>query len=228
MSLILPGTPAYDKYLMDQVAREQKGLLYPYWRQAKVVTCSTSDATCTIEIGGDTSVDIGGVKFIRHAYRPQVGDWVWVMQNGSSFIIVGMVGEGQSPAPSAWTDQVSVLEGTTSTSYTDLATYGPEIANILLYKDEKVWVEIETLLDCPGGNGHAAVMSFTITGASSLSLFDTNAIQWQATAPGTSSRKTLYTIQNTGLHTFTAKYKAINPSSGNFNQRRINVEIAGT
>ncbi len=230
MTLIKPGSPEYEKLLGQSVQKttdEQRGVLYPYWRQAKVVSVSESDPTCTIELGGDGTVDIGGVKFIRHLYRPQVGDWVWVMQNGSSNIVVGMIGDLQAPRPSGWTDQVNTSENTTSTSYTDLATYGPEIANILLYKDELVWIEVSAIMSNTGGPGHAAAITPVVSGADSLTAFDTNSAQAQDLGAYMVSRRTLWTVTTTGLHTFTAKYKVINPSTGTFANRRINVEVAG-
>jgi hypothetical protein len=91
MSLILPGSRAYKKLLNQSVAKttdEQRGVLYPYLRQALVVAIDASTLSCTIELGGDSTVDIGGVK-VLHDYVPRINDIVWVLQNGTSYLIVG-------------------------------------------------------------------------------------------------------------------------------------------
>ncbi len=90
MTLILPGSPEYKKLLGQSVQKttdEQHGVLYPYWRQAQVVATDPATKTCTIEVGGDTSVDIGGIKAAA-SYVPHVNDMVWLMQNGSSYFVV--------------------------------------------------------------------------------------------------------------------------------------------
>jgi len=63
-------------------------------RQATVTAVAPAANTCTIQLAGDTTVDLAGYAFLG-AYLPRVGDSVWVDQLGDTdWLVVG----AQDPA----------------------------------------------------------------------------------------------------------------------------------
>ncbi len=235
--IAVPGTPAYDKILDQMVAREHEadmGLRSPLWRMATVVAVSNTDPSCSIYLGGDTDTQIDGVKFL-HTYRPRVNDVVWLMQNGSDKIIVGTT--TLPPAQRFFTAQSDGDAYTTSTSYVSTLTgnpsdpTGPQIADIWLYSGQEIWVDLNckmfSITDSPAAVG---LMSFKMSGASSLTTFDTNAVwaeQFSSHGPDSASRCTRVTAGATGLHTFTAWYRKSIGSGGDvhFYRRRMNITV---
>lgn len=139
------------------------------------------------------------------------------------------------------TDVVEGQEGTTSTSFTDLATAGPSVAGVDI-SDAGVALVFTNAGILGGGNSSlnsaGGAMSFAVTGASSVSADLNNSRSLQhgvATGdmgdvgtPSTISRSasmTVVTGLNPGVHTFTAKYRALGSTgaTGLFNQRSLAV-----
>ena len=90
--IALPGTPAYEKILDQMVQRDQvlnTGLRYPLFRQGLVVAVNSSQPLVSVQLNGDTTVQIDNVKVLSGGYRPKVNDVVWLLQNGSDMIVMG-------------------------------------------------------------------------------------------------------------------------------------------
>lgn len=109
-SVILPGTPEYEKTLATAAQQLPGGQLYPYLRQGKVTAVDKVNRLATVQIGGDTSTDIAGVRY-QYGYFPQANDDIWLLQNGSSRQIIGSLND-TTGAPKA--RMQSILEQDTS------------------------------------------------------------------------------------------------------------------
>ncbi|GAA1431921.1 hypothetical protein GCM10009601_51950 [Streptomyces thermospinosisporus] len=115
------------------------------------------------------------------------------------------------------TASVLVSETTTSTSYDDLATHGPEVS-------------VETgafalvIVHCSAENSGAgsARMSYEISGATSDSPADNRGVGVFGVAGVnvTASAVALHRALTPGTNTFTAKYR-VSSGTGTFNSRRI-------
>lgn len=140
------------------------------------------------------------------------------------------------------TAQVLTQEGTTTTSYADLATAGPTVT-ALIGQSRRCKVTITAQLNYSTQTYNSFVggaMGFEVSGQTSIAANDDNALMsrlWHAIpgAAGTTgvqqkfkaSYQVLLTGLNPGIHTFTAKYKSLaisNPDGCSFEDRRIWVE----
>jgi hypothetical protein len=129
------------------------------------------------------------------------------------------------PYADAVTADVTTLQTTTSTTYTDLATVGPT-AVISLVAGQQADVRIYARLIHSAGAGAASRASFAVSGASTLSALDANSMLSDATttAGWTCAMGTIFTATGTGSHTFTMKYKAVVSGTATFLERRIIVK----
>ncbi|OII61223.1 hypothetical protein BJP40_06765 [Streptomyces sp. CC53] len=116
--------------------------------------------------------------------------------------------------------RVSAGESTSSTSYVDLATTGPEVtvttgssAIVLIYSQLRNTVE-----------DSGSMMSFAISGATSRSALDTTAILHRGNANQSQrfSAFDMITDLTPGSNTFTAKYR-VTADTGTFGDRMIAV-----
>ncbi len=73
----------------------------------------------------------------------------------------------------------------------------------------------------PGGAGSSAFMSFAVSGASTVSAADADSCETLSPNSLQQSRMSLYTATATGTHTFTAKYKVVGSTTGEYFNRRI-------
>lgn len=224
-----PGTPAYEKILEQMVSREQeidRGLHSPQWRQATVVAISNAEPSVSIYLGGDTDTQIDGVKFL-HTYRPRVNDQVWIMQNGSDLVIVGTT--TLPPAQGIYTSTVDSDLTTGSTTYVDLS--GPSLSNIWFYAGQEFKVEL-IVTTFTVSTDNSGLMTFDMSGASTLAKFDTNAAWTTASSNSTGynkvgHRSTRVTAGATGLHNFKCWYREGLPGGGSitFSRSRMIIHI---
>lgn len=118
---------------------------------------------------------------------------------------------------------VQTSQSTTSASYTDLATGGPAVT-VLTGTKAIVTVGAQILSSL---SGHAAMMSFAVSGATTLAAADANAAQYQAwanNAYGQLSFQVYLTGLTAGSNTFTAKYRSDNAAAtAQFAYRYISV-----
>lgn len=118
---------------------------------------------------------------------------------------------------------VEATEQTTSTSYTDLTTVGPQVSIDVGQTGEIVVNMYAALANLTANN--ATFMSFAITGATTRAAADNFALAW---TPGTNGRGARYGAAihvfalNPGIHTVTAKYR-VSGGTGDYTNRRITV-----
>lgn len=123
--------------------------------------------------------------------------------------------------------QPTVTESTTSTAYTDLPSYGPVIFNVLLNAGQRCLVYISARQDLSASS--ASYMSFSVSGASALAASDDNSTDSNffstTQTNATASRCAVFVATNTGLHTFTAKYRVGAPGvTASFTRRMMLVK----
>jgi hypothetical protein len=117
---------------------------------------------------------------------------------------------------------VATSQGTTSTTYTDLTTTGPEVV-------ATTGTDAIVIIGGGASNGTAGSgfrMSYAVSGASTVSADDARA--WGAVSSAASDvmrSGMLFAVGGltAGSNTFTAKYRAITSGTATFQDRRITV-----
>jgi hypothetical protein len=146
----------------------------------------------------------------------QVGQYVRVEMVGDSPVIVDVVGARQAPVQS----DAAATVNTTSTSYVTLGSSTPAVT-LDLVAGQTVLVTISARMAHDLGAGHAAVMSYSVSGVDVQSAADADSIEENHTVGSTGQRTSLYTAASTGSHTFTGRYKQVNGGTATFVDRRI-------
>jgi hypothetical protein len=120
---------------------------------------------------------------------------------------------------------VITSQTTTSTGYTDLATVGPQVS-LTMVAGQKASVHISARIKHSAAGGQSALMSWAVTGATSVAASDNWAIESADTTTGgiTLSRSGMFTAGNTGSHTVTAKYQVQAGGTGTYFNRYIQVK----
>jgi hypothetical protein len=128
-----------------------------------------------------------------------------------------------SSIPANAVARVAANQSTTSTSYTDLATSGPEVT---VTTGTRALV-IVTATSSHEGTGGEAFMAYDVSGATTVSATDNTCLRFRfysgfrANRASSASAITL----TAGSNTFTAKYKSTDAGGGNvtatFNEREI-------
>lgn len=119
---------------------------------------------------------------------------------------------------------VATLQGTTSVSYTDLATVGPAVT-VTIGSTGKALVGIYAAYSNPSGN--FALMAFAVSGATTVAATDTACLQANVTSDVRNGAVVIQSGLNAGSTTFTAKYKATG-GTANFNGRTLWVTPLGS
>ena len=117
---------------------------------------------------------------------------------------------------------VATSQGTTSTSYTDLATVGPAVT---LATGTKALVVITTSQEASIA-GYNTYTGFAVSGATTIAAADIRGIRLKTGAQ--LSATYLVTTLTAGSNTFTLKYKAESGSTANFLNREIAVIDMGS
>lgn len=120
------------------------------------------------------------------------------------------------------TASVLTQQGTTSTSYTDLATAGPSVT---VTTGTKALVVING--ESFNSTTQASSMSFAVSGATTIAAANDSALLNYGTADMGASQVFLLTSLTAGSNVFTAKYK-VNGGTGTFANRRITVIDMGS
>lgn len=169
-------------------------------------------------------------------YQP--GDTVVVEKRMSQWYILGKVGApGAGAANQIVSARVAVLESTSSTSYTDLTTYGPEVS-VYIGSSRRCLIVLSAYITASATNignylgGHAAVV---VSGASTIAAPAAGFVSELALCPNPGNvgigqtGTAFYLLQasdglNVGVNIFTLKYRSnvASPSCG-FNNRAITV-----
>lgn len=123
--------------------------------------------------------------------------------------------------------EISTSEGTTSTSYTDLATVGPAVT-VTVGASGVVMVIVSCRL-FNGTGGSQSAMSYAISGATSQAASSTKALVFRSDSANQdlrASAMSVHTGLNPGATTFTAKY-LVTSGSGTFAERALAVVPLG-
>lgn len=126
------------------------------------------------------------------------------------------------------TAAVATSQATASASYTDLATAGPAVT---VTTGTKALVAVYADI-YPSASGSYALMSFAVSGATTVAATDSNCVSVLGTAANNPRLAIGATFIITGLtagsNTFTAKYRATGGTNGNFGSRAIAVIDLGS
>lgn len=79
-------------------------------RQGKVTAIASSLASVTVQIAGDTSVSVSGVKYLN-SYSPAVGDAVWIVTDGVDLFVLGALNAVPSGGTNANTAPYALAVG---------------------------------------------------------------------------------------------------------------------
>jgi hypothetical protein len=115
---------------------------------------------------------------------------------------------------------VATAQGTTNTSYTDLATVGPTAA-VHLESGQKCLVTIFSTQAVSATGAVGAFASFATSGAAVTAAADTNGIEVGNANFTPGAKATIITATSTGTLTATMKYRAGGAITATFKERRI-------
>lgn len=124
-----------------------------------------------------------------------------------------------------WGSQfIDTAQFSASTSYTDLASFGPSITATTTSR-------AIVLLSCnmqSTNNSVETFMSVQVSGATTRAASDTNSVSQEANDTGTPSERQFMRVVGfmdltPGVNTFTAKYRSSGASGGTFQRRRLTV-----
>lgn len=126
------------------------------------------------------------------------------------------------------TATVATTQSTSSTTFTDLATVGPEVTHVIP-STGSVKVTLTALLITPDVTFTDAAMSIALSGANTAAAGTYPALRAGSRGLATgvfmdASRAFLITGLTPGSTTFTCKYKMSTANAGNFSARNILVE----
>lgn len=133
--------------------------------------------------------------------------------NASAKVPVDVMGTGATSAT------VATSQTTTSTTYVDLATVGPSVT-VTIGANGLALVAMSGRLN-PGGAGQYALMSYSASGANTITASDNKAVYSKSDDQG-AGWVYLETGLATGSTTFTAKYRVV-AGTGTFTDRRLSV-----
>lgn len=203
------------------------------YRQGVVVAWDPLTAENTINVGG-ALVDDVPVLNTNESLLLQPGDVVGLLTAGSSWCILGrLTVPGTAGAASALdairtqSENVDTFETRTSAIWGDLTTVGPVVTATVGQSGRcLIFISSTITLLVTSGGGEVACQ---ITGATSPPLGDTPpSLAWYGPAGSgpTMTRLVLQEGLNPGVHTFTAKYSAVDLGVGGsvrFGRRNLTV-----
>jgi hypothetical protein len=194
-----------------------------------ILTWDESSGLNTVQINGVAMSNLRTIQSgIGLIYQP--GDTVMVQRKGTQYYIQGKVAApGAGAGAQIVADQVATLETTTSATFTDLATFGPQVT-INIGTSRRALVLVNAMVQVSSSSGFA---SFVVTGASSIAPDNYRSASVGSNATGTifsiSAGTVLLTAAdglNAGSNTFTMKYRRDVFGAGtgaDFATRRITV-----
>ena len=175
--------------------------------QAQAVMTFTTEAARDTAITAPTE---GMTAYLTAPTVPTFTGGCLTIYNGSVWVCV-----------SEQAANVSTFQGTTSATYTDLATVGPSVT---LVTGTAAMISFGATINAPSGqNGH---ISFAVSGATTLAASDTNATFCGGVVGGMVSgvsRTMVISGLTAGTNTFTLKYSSPSTVTANFRNRDIAV-----
>jgi len=162
-----------------------------------------NEATATLTTTGDTLYASGANTLARRA----------IGSTGDVLTVSGGIPTWAAPVssiPVSATAEVTTAQGTTSATYTDLATAGPAVT---LTTGTKALVIVSSFInESSGSGGGNFYASFAVSGATTVAADDKNAVAMYVDSGqgnagrGRASSATLVTL-TAGSNTFTTKYR---------------------
>jgi hypothetical protein len=192
------------------------------FRQGVVVEWNPETAENQILIGGTVMQDLPILNTSEAALLAP-GAVVGVITNGATWFVLGRITIPNTPeAASALqlvsgrfvTDMVATMESTSSGSYGDLATVGPQVTVRVSASGKLLLIlSAATNFNSAAGGTDGGALSFAVTGETSIvagtyPFFDIGGVSGSVVfgRAGTASGAILLTGLNPGEHTVTAKY----------------------
>lgn len=119
------------------------------------------------------------------------------------------------------TDHIATSQSTTTTSWTDLATVGPQVT-VNIGQSGKALVSVYGAI-VASVSGSRSQMSFAVSGATTVAANDSMSLTNRQTFDARIGATFLVTGLNPGANTFTAKYQSQSGNTASFVDRRITV-----
>jgi hypothetical protein len=203
------------------------------YRSGVVIAWNPATGANIVNVGGTDLVDLP-ILNTSEAVLLSPGAVVALISIGDDARTMAILGRltipGTADAASALqalharSASVNAQESTTSGTYTDLATVGPTLEDVLIGQTGRALVTVSALItvDTAKGAGISTgegLMSYDISGATAVAANDVVALvmtinrddtgdNFSVAASNACSRTSLVTGLNPGLHVFTAQYKS--------------------
>jgi hypothetical protein len=211
------------------------------YRQGVIVTFDPATLSNTVAVGGTVLTDLpllGLAEAVTLAPGDVVGLMSVSMGGASTLGILGQyVTPGSVEAAAAisvpsintYSANVATFETRTSATWGDLATVGPVVENVRIGPSGRCLVFVTSNIGIQVTNGAGGEVTYAVSGATTVNPTDTPPPLAVYGAAGTSITSTRLALQeglNAGLHTFTAKYSAVDfgvGGSARFGSRNLTV-----
>lgn len=117
-------------------------------------------------------------------------------------------------------DIIETAETTASTSYTDLATVGPQIT---IETGTRAFVVVNCQI-ANTNSGARNFVGFTVSGETTTAASDNTSLEWMTDAATQRTRNSVYNLVtvNPGINVFTMVYR-VDAGTGTFRRRRLQV-----
>lgn len=231
MAILGPLDPVLTQALASPSGPEDSG-----WHTGIIRNWDESSGVNVVEVNG---VQLFNLKSVQSGIgvRYDVGDNVMILRKQTQYIVMGKITLPGAGAPDQIRyGEVATLQSTASTTFTDLATVGPVINNVVIGSSRRFLLITNGYLTCGGTASNAFIggeMTVNITGASTIPVVATARASWLAqTTPNTGGatqvcRTFVMTSANgvnAGSHTFSAQYRSFFASpTCSFGDRAITV-----
>jgi hypothetical protein len=182
------------------------------------ITAVASATSCSLTLPGETTAR-AGVPVVCPVV-PAVGQLVRVELVADHPVVVDVLGGGRTVVYQA---DVATGQTTASTTYVDLTTTGPTVT-VPMLAGETVLVCVSFRGNNASGAGHAALMSFAVSGANTVAAQDADGAENDDLVTATITRWGTFTGAAAGDNVFTAKYKTIASGTSTFASRRLIVQ----
>lgn len=233
MSILGPLDPVLTQALSSPSGPEDSG-----WHTGIVRSWDELSGVNVVEVNG---IALTNLKSSQTGIGVQysTGDNVLILRKQTQYVVMGLLNlPGTQSANQIRYAEVSTPEATASTTYTDLATVGPTLSNVLIGSARRFLLMVNCRVFVSGTVAANTLvggdMTVNITGASTLAVVGTVSGIWMGNgvANGTGGgghfiRTWVMTSSNginQGLHTFTAQYRSrLAAPTAQFSDRNITV-----
>lgn len=201
--------------------------------QGTIISWDEATGVNTVQLGGTGGPIVSNVRVLSTSNSIMLSptDVVGLLRFQSTYFILGRIqAPGSGAALQIRSAEVAALESTGSTTYTDLATFGPVVSNVYIGSARRCLVFINAFCRT---NSTGGFVNFQVTGASTIGPLSSKSVGFQNLSTQTLGANCMGVIQltaadglNQGYNTFTMKYivQLTGPGTGaDFQNRRITV-----